>query len=596
MRKKIIAAVVIVAVVAGGGYWYQQKRATAAAAESQPRYIMAKVQKGDIRSTISGTGPVASVNGVSMKANQAGTVAQILAQDGDRVKKGQVIMVLENPTLKASLQQAQVDMQNTRTSLENLLNPQQTSVRAQQLKVENARLTLQQRQQDVANLTVNAPVSGLIASVATTEGSTVAAGALLYTVFDDTSLTFVVALPQQTAALVKEGDKVAVELTGIGKVTGSVLQSGSSATPTTGNRDANVPISIALPATKGVRAGMVGTATFDVPGATYVVQGNGSIKNNATEIRTKVAGTVGQLAVKEGDRVTAGSLVASLSSDTLTLQLQQAQNDVATQEQSLLNLIDPAKDPSGQAWTLQQKLEQNRITLENREADVADLMVKAPVDGQISSLTPRVGDKITTNQALFRVADYGAVQVTIAVDELDIAKVKVGQNATITLDALPGKNYRGKVSKMNPEGIFKNDIATFEVTVAIDKPEGLMAGMNSSVSVEVESKPGVLWLPAQAVTVRQGKAFVNVLNEKKESTQKEIQVGLRTSQQVEVTGGINEGEEVILTTIKANTTTTGFPMGGMGGMGGGQGGQNVQRPAGSGAPTGGQTQTAPAGR
>jgi len=585
MRKKMIAAVVIAAAVAGGGWWYQSRSASAAANKNQPRYIMAQVKKGDIKSTISGSGPIASVNGVSVKANQTGTVAQILAQDGDRVKKDQVIMVLSNPTLQASYQQAQVDMQNSITNLDNLLNPQSTAVKAQQLKVENARLTLEQRQQDVTNLSVLAPVAGVVASVNATEGSTVAANALLYTIFDDTSLDFVAGLPQEAAAFVKAGGSATVTLAGFGQVTGTVATSGAGATPGSGNRDATVPITVVLPATAGVRAGMVGSATFDVPGATFVVQGTGSIKNNVTEVRTKVAGTVDQLAVAEGDRVTAGQLVARLSSDSLQLQLKQAQNDVATQEQNLLNLIDPTQDPSGDARTLQQKVDQNRITLASRQSDIDDLMVKAPADGQVSSLTPRVGDKITNNQALFRVADYAAVQVTISVDELDIAKVRVGQTANLTLDALPGQQFKGKVSKINPEGIFKNDIATFEVTVAIENPKGLMAGMNSTVNVEVENKPGVLWLPAQAVTVRQGKAYVQVLNETKEVVQKEVQVGLRTTQQVEVTGGLNENEEVIQTIIKA-TTTGGFP--GMGGgMGGGTqavpaGGAGNQRPAGTG--------------
>ncbi|HYG57942.1 MAG TPA: efflux RND transporter periplasmic adaptor subunit [Symbiobacteriaceae bacterium] len=584
MRKKIIAGVLVV-VVAGGGAWYYQSRSAAtAAAQNQTRYVFAKVQRGDIRSTISGTGPVASVNGVTVKSDQTGTVTQILAQEGQRVKAGQVVMVLENNTLVSNLRQSEVEVANNRNNLANLLSPQSTAVQAQRLKVETARLTMMARQEDVQNLTVLSPQGGVVASVAVKEGSDVAANALLFTLFDDADLTFVANLSQESTMLLEPGAKVQIDLPGFGPLTGVVTQSAGSATPTSGNRDASVPVTVSLPPTPGVRPGMVGQLTARMTGLTYVIQGSGSVKNQVTDVRAKVAGTVGQLAVAEGDRVATGDLLARLTSDTLELQLAQAENDLQTQEQNLVNLIDPAQDPSGQLRTLQQKLEQSEITLSLRQADVEDLQVKAPVEGQISQLTPRVGDRVTSNQNLFRVADYGALQITISVDELDVAKVKLGQAASLTVDALPGRQFRGKVSKINPEGIFKNDIATFEVTVAVDNPQGLMAGMNTTVNIEVENRPGVLWLPAQSVRVQQGKAFVQVLKDGQPQNQ-QVEIGIRTSQQVEIISGLAEGDEVIQTTVRANTSGFG-PFGG--GMGGGQQpAVRVQQPA---QPSGGGRQ------
>jgi|GEM_PF-791240 len=591
MRKKLIAALVVVALLAGGGWWgYKYYRTKSASTATQVRYMEGQVQKGNLRSTISGTGPVASVNGVSVKASQTGTVAQILAQDGQQVKAGQVIMILDNPTLRSSLQQAILDLNNARTSLDNLLGPQETSVRGQQLKVQSARLTLQQRERDMQNLTVRAPQGGVVSAVSVTEGSDVTSNSLLLSIYDDSAPTFTVGLSQQVAARVLVGDKVKVDLTGMGSFEGTVQQSGSGATPTSGNRDATVPIAIALPAMPGIRAGMVGMATFNIPDLTYVVQGSGSIKSTLVEVRSKVAATISQLTVKEGVRVKAGDLLVQFTSDTLALQLQQAENDLNTQEQALISLVDPMKDKSDTVLSLQQKIDQAQITLSTRQSDVDDLMVKAPVDGQISQLTPRVGDKITNNQALFRVADYGAMQVTISVDELDVAKVKVGQQATVTLDALPGKTYQGKISKINPEGVFRNDIATFEVTMTIDKPEGLMAGMNSTVNVVVENKQGVLVVPAQAVKTQQGKSVVQQLVDGK-PVSKEVQIGLKTSSQVEITGGLNEGDKVIVTTISGNSTQAGGAGFNFPGMGGGMG-RDVVPATGGVAPTqGGQRPT-----
>ncbi|HYF95725.1 MAG TPA: efflux RND transporter periplasmic adaptor subunit [Symbiobacteriaceae bacterium] len=570
MRNKVIASVVIVALLAGGGWYWTRVRANKAAAQKGTQYIFATVRKGDIRSTISGTGPVASINGVLVKSNQTGTVTQLLAQDGDKVKAGQSVVILKNENLEAQLKQAQVDLQSSQANLENLLNPQATAVRAQMLKVENARLTLKQRQQDVRNLTVKAPQSGVINAVKVTAGSDIASNVLLFTIFDDTKATFTVSVPQSAAGLLTPGYPVKVTLPGFGTVTGEVRPSAGAATPGSGNRDANVPLSVALPPMPGLRPGMVGQAVIENSGLDYIIQSNGTVDSTLVEVRSQVAGTISELAVAEGDRVAANDVLLQLISESLEVQLAQAENDVKTQEQELSNLLDPANDPSGQLRQLKAKLDQAQITLATRQADVDDLQVKAPVDGQISSLLLKVGDRVTTGANLFRVADYGKMQIAISVDELDVAKTKVGQKAQITLDALPGRNYTGAVYKINPEGVFRNDIATFEVTVQVDHPQGLMAGMNSTVNIITEEKAGVLWLPAQAVTVRQGRAFVQVL-EGTEVKQKDVEVGTRTSQQVEIKSGLKENEQVILTIIRPQTTT-----GGMGGIFGGGNRQPVQ--------------------
>lgn len=560
MRKKVIAGVVVVALLGGGGWWVAQRRSQSAAAREEGQIVPVAVKRGPITATISGTGPVASVNGVVVKANQTGTVAKLLAQDGDRVKAGQPVMVLKNDTLEANFKQAQIDLQNNQANLENLLNPQATAIRAQELKVENARLTLQQRQQDVANLRVTAPQAGVVTAVNAAEGSSIANNALLFTIYDETTPTFRVTVPQQAAAAIGPGHEATVNIPGFGEFTGMVRQGAGSATPASGNKDATVAVVVVLPPIPGIRAGMVGQASLVVNGLTYVVQGNGSVEDDSVEVRAQVAGTAGAVAVKEGDQVTAGDLLLEIVNESLAVQLKQAENDLATQQQSLANLTDPAGDPSGQLRTLRTKLDQSQVTLASRQNDLNDLEVKAPVDGQISSLTARVGDRITQNTALFRVADYGMMQVVITVDELDIAKARLNQKARITFDALPNKEFSGTVTKINPEGIFKNDIATFEVTVTVEKPEGLLAGMNATVNILVEQRQG-LYLPAQAVQVRGGKAYVQV-TENGQIVQKEIEVGMRTSQQVEVTGGLKENDEVILTIVRPPQSQGFGPFGG----------------------------------
>ncbi|MFZ5824560.1 MAG: efflux RND transporter periplasmic adaptor subunit [Bacillota bacterium] len=567
MQKKVIAGLVIVALLGTGGWWFMSRRASTATAKNAPQHVQQPVRRGTIRSEVSGNGPVRSVNGVTVRANQSGAITQILAKDGDRVVAGQPVVVLENKSLVASLTQSQLDVQSARTNLENLLNPLATAVRAQELKVESARATLQQRQDDVANLQVTAPVAGVVASVTAVTGGSVNNNSLLFTLYDDTTPTLIVPLAQESASALKPGDKATVSLPGHGTLQGAVARIGGTATPLSGNRDANVPVAIDLPAVVGIRPGMVGQVAIQVPGLTYAILGSGSVQNDATEVRAKVAGTVEALHAAEGERVGAGDLLLTIENDPLLLQLEQAANDLKTQEQNLTNLLEPAQDPSRQLTTYQQKLQQAQLTLSQRQSDVDDLVVKAPVSGTISALTAIVGDKVSASTNLFRVADYSTMEVTISVDELDVAQIKVGQPAEITLDALPGKTYRGQVTRVNPEGTFRNDIATFEVTVAVERPDGLMAGMNSSVNIVVQERQNVLYLPVAAVRVMQGRAFVNVL-EGDQVVRKEVQVGVRTNDRYEITGGLNEGDPVIVATIQPQSGVG--PFGGGGFPGGGR--------------------------
>lgn len=565
MKKRVIAGVLIAALVGTGG-WYMMQRKSSQAASGAPRYIEEPVRRGTIRSQISGSGAVKATNGVTVKAGQTGTLAQILVKEGDKVQAGQAVMLLENKTLLSSLSQAKLDLENAQANLENLLNPQETAVRSQELKVENARLTLQQRQDDVVNLTVRAPLTGVIASVGVVEGGSINNNGLLFTIYDEATPTLILQLPQETASQLGEGQRAFVTIPGHGTYEGAVARRGGTASPVSGNRDANIPVAIDLPAIAGVRPGMVGQVTIQAPGLTYKVQGQGAIENDAKEVRAKVAGTAKALAVSEGQAVTAGDLLLTIENDSLLVQLQQAENDLKSQEQSLTNLLQPHQDPSRQLASLSQKLQQSQLNHSQKQADVDELTVKAPVAGTISAIALSVGDKVAANANLFRVADYGAMQVTIAVDELDVAQVKIGQPADITLDAIPGKSYHGTVIQVNPEGTVKNDIATFEVTIAIERSEGLMAGMNALVSVTVAERKDVLSVPVAAVRVQRGQATVSVL-ENGQPVTREIQVGVKTSDRYEVLSGLNEGDKVITTTIRAQSGVGGL-MGGSNPFGG----------------------------
>ena len=116
--KRVVAGVLVVAVLGAGGYWVVNRRA-AATATTGALLVASPVLRGDIRQTVSGTGPVASQNGVMVQARVAGTVQQVLFGDGDRVEAGQPVAILASDSVMAALKQAQLDLDTARTNLES---------------------------------------------------------------------------------------------------------------------------------------------------------------------------------------------------------------------------------------------------------------------------------------------------------------------------------------------------------------------------------------------------------------------------------------------------------------------------------------------
>jgi macrolide-specific efflux system membrane fusion protein len=141
----------------------------------------------------------------------------------------------------------------------------------------------------------------------------------------------------------------------------------------------------------------------------------------------------------------------------------------------------------------------------------------------------------------------------VNLNQIDVAKVAVGRTATLTLDALPGKTYQAKITKVAPASVkvTGKDQEVFPVEALLETPDGLVKpGMTADVRVHLDSKPNVLVLPLEAIVKDGGKSFVTKVTEEGEKkVQKqekiEVTVGLRNDHEVEVTG-VPEGTKVML--------------------------------------------------
>jgi macrolide-specific efflux system membrane fusion protein len=221
-------------------------------------------------------------------------------------------------------------------------------------------------------------------------------------------------------------------------------------------------------------------------------------------------------------------------------------------------------------------------------------VVTAPIAGTVANLTVRAGDQITasggnlssnvssttaTNAVLY-IGNYAKPYIKVQAGEVDVPNIHAGEKATITLDAFPDKTFVGNVDQVDTTGAISSGVVTYNVFVSIVAPaDNIMPGMSASVTIQTNRKDDVLSVPSAAVQTTNGQSTVRIMKNGT-PTSVDVQTGLVSDTQTEITSGLSEGDTVVTGTTSTTTTTqTGtspfartFGGGGFGGGGGARGG------------------------
>ncbi len=200
---------------------------------------------------------------------------------------------------------------------------------------------------------------------------------------------------------------------------------------------------------------------------------------------------------------------------------------------------------------------QAQAALDRAAEDLRNSTIVSPMDGLVLSRDVEVGDAVSSilvlgSQAtlLMTLGDVGSVYVLGKVDEADIGKVYLDQPARIVVESYKDTKFEGKVTKISPLGVEKDNVTTFEVRVSIDNPGGLLkANMTANAEIILEEKQGVLLIPEVALIYdRERHTSVAIPDPQSETGRREVAVktGISNGVKTEVTGGLDEGQKVIL--------------------------------------------------
>jgi HlyD family secretion protein len=214
--------------------------------------------------------------------------------------------------------------------------------------------------------------------------------------------------------------------------------------------------------------------------------------------------------------------------------------------------VDAAKLKQARA-----QVQQSQASLQQLEEQLGYTTIVAPMDGVILSRDVEMGDAVSSILVLGSTAtlvmtegDTSEVYVQGKVDEADIAHVYLGQPARIKVESFRDRLFNGKVTKIAPMGVEKDNVTTFEVRVSINNPGGeLKANMTANAEILLDEHKGVLTVPENAVLYdNQRNASVQVPDKhQKEGFRKvPVTVGLSNGSNTEIVSGLKEGDQVVL--------------------------------------------------
>jgi RND family efflux transporter MFP subunit len=270
--------------------------------------------------------------------------------------------------------------------------------------------------------------------------------------------------------------------------------------------------------------------------------------DTVVEVKSKASGEILDLRVETGQTVKRGDLMVRVDPRTPSNILAQAKADLDVAEARLANGTSQKRrsDELFESQSITEQEHENalldyanaraevvraKVAVDDAQNQMDDTNVRAPISGTIIEKLVERGQVISSptrdvggGTVLLRMADLGLVQVRTLVDETDVGKIKVGQRATVTVDAYPNRPFEGTVLKIEPQAITEQNVTMFPVQVRIDNRAGLLRpGMNAEVEIHVGEREDVLAVPNAALrTQRDAGSAAQVLGLSPETVQQEL--------------------------------------------------------------------------
>ena len=492
---KILIAVAVVAAIAVGCVANAAKKANSQIAGG---YLVAQAVRQDLVLSVTGTATLKPADSYNVTTLLSGTIEDAPFEEDDQVEKGDLLFAMDSSDAQNRVDQASIS-------------------------VSQAKIAYQQAS-EAANPT--ATISGTINELYVHNGDSVSMGSPIAKLISSRDLTVDFLFPYAKPTDFYVGQPASVYVGNFDAPVDGTVESVSNETTLTSNGMNSVSVRVKITNPGGISDAYTASARI----GTYASYGQTSINmGGSTTVYASGSGTIQNLSKLAGSTVKQGEVLCTVSSETVRDQLQNAR----------LNL-------------------QNAELAASMAADsLDDYNITSQITGRVIEKNFKAGDKVEgmNSGSLAVIYDMSYLKLELAVDELDIGKVAVGQSVSITADALEGQTFTGVVDKVSINGTTSGGATSYPVTIVIENYGELKPGMNVSATIEGDRVPNALCIPVDAVnrgnTVTvPGPGAMNadgtaVVDISKLET-KEVTLGKSDGDYIEVTGGLEEGDTVLI--------------------------------------------------
>lgn len=344
------------------------------------------------------------------------------------------------------------------------------------------------------------------------------------------------------------------------------------------------------------------------------VVASGSVESvNEVDVGAQASGKITKLYVKLGQEIKKGEMIADIDSTTqintlntkkaalvsyqAQLKAKRTAYDVAlssynrlsklyTQKATSLDSLNTAKSTLDNAKAEMEAIEANikqaEIEVNTAETNVGYTKITAPMDGTVISVPVSEGQTVNANQTtptIVTIADLSKMKIKPEISEGDITKVKAGQEVSFTILSDSQTVYHSVIDSVDPANTTTSDSSStssstsssssstssaiyYYANVLIDNPDRtLRIGMTTENNIKIANAKDVLLVSNMAIQKRDGKNFVNVLNDKNQPEQREVETGVQNDFHTEIKSGVNEGEKVIVSQVANGEQVGSMPRG-----------------------------------
>jgi len=507
VKKPIVILSVVILAVIVAGYFYFARSKT-------PTYEFVVAKRGEIVQEVNVTGRVKPAQNVDLAFEKSGKVSRIFVKIGDNVSAGQELVRLEDADFSAQLAQAEADLKTQVAKLSELeAGTREEEIMVQEVKVANTKADLEEAKKNLIDKLQDAYTKSDDA---------------VRNKIDQLFKSPVMPLPQVNFSIIDSQSEADIEWQRL--VIDNVLNLWKQS---------------------------LNQLTLSSNLSSYV---NGA-KNNLNQLKsfldktafainiTTANTSISQATIDtwRGEAATARTNVNTAISNLLTAEekLKTAESNFSLANQELV--LKKAGATNEETTAQEAQVEKAEANVLNYQAQLSKTILRSPIAGIVTKQEAKVGEIVNSNTTIISVISSAKFEIEANIAEADIAKVKVGNSAKVTLDAY-GEDviFGAKVVEVEPAETIIEGVTTYKTTFQfINEDERVKSGMTANIDILTDKRENVIVVPQRAVTTKDGDKIVKVLVNDAVSEVK-VKTGLRGSDgNVEILEGVKEGNKVI---------------------------------------------------